>query len=410
MAEPTNLGQEKYMPEDNHMTLRNGTRIKQISPAETTNLCAPNSKKARLNTNNKNIAVDLDANKLIYQTDINYHNKGEDEKPAASKEPNDKGKGSPLEFKEPLGVEHNGDCTMKSSGVNDAPLTKIKASKLGSYCVRIAEDTEEFCAIQGMSVAPDGRRLLVDSCNRKIKLFSKYMELLDCIKTRGQTLSIACLSNEEAAVITRQKSLMILDISHERMSIKSAGAVLETGLWNIAKCGNSFAITYPFYFRQLKCMHVALVDRQGKVIWVGCKELLKQGTMSLPISVACFEDLDEPIVFVADSHMHKLIAMNGDTGKYINERHILGPGCLAAAPFGIFSTSLSGVILVAHDLSQEKILLSMPEDIEWGPQAMAYDNSNHQLIISYTGHVGNAYHCNYIDCFQIYPGQSPDDR
>ena len=44
-----------------------------------------------------------------------------------------------------------------------------------------------------------------------------------------------------------------------------------------------------------------LVDRRGEIIWEGCKTLQKQGILSLPTSVACLDDKDRPLVFVADS-------------------------------------------------------------------------------------------------------------
>ena len=92
-------------------------------------------------------------------------------------------------------------------------------------------------------------------------------------------------------------------------------------------------------------------------------------------------------MFVADSHTNKVISINGNIGEYINEKHMLGPGCLMAAPF---SASPMSVILLSHDHSQEMILLSAPNDIVWWPLSiMAYDFSYHQLIISCTDYVGN---------------------
>ena len=322
-----------------------------------------------------------------------------DEKSYVGDKDNDADKNMPTEH------GHSVYCNTTSLVVNDAQLTEIKACKFGYYPVKTAYDTEEFCAIQGISVTPDGRRLFVDSCNKNIKMFSKDMTLLGCVKTRGRPLSLVCLNNEEAAVITLQKSLVILDISNGHMSIKSADAVLEEGLWNITKCKDYFAVTYPFHKRKSKFLYVNLVDRRGKIIWEGCKTLQKQGILSLPTSVACLDDKDRPLVFVADSHLNKIISINGNSGEFINEKHVVGPGSLATTYFGLISTSSNGIIIISHDLSQEKLLLSVPTDLERGPLEMAYDDSNHQLIMSYNGHVGN-----YIDCFQIYRGRSLCDH
>ena len=411
------------MPNDNYCTLRNGTKVKQnpetnratkrrvtVNAAETTNGRKPKLKKPKINIKSANTPKTENdtlmegADKTKYKTGIINHTVTCNAKPD-SKGCRDDTKWKTYGVNEPILIENQSiadTCKKESSEINDVLITRIKAHKLGSYYVKVADDKEEFCAIQGISIAPDGRRLLVDSLNRKIKMFSRDMEFLDCIKTWGRPLDVACINNEEAAVITLQKSLVILDISNGQMSIKSANAILQIGLWNIARCKNNIAVTYPFHKGRYSYAYVKLVDRRGKVIWVGCKELQKQGLLSNPASVSCFDEAETPIVFVSDSHMNKLISMNGNTGDYINEKDMLGPGCLTSTQFGIVCVSSKGVSLLWNDFSQERVLLSVPEDLEWGPLAMAYDCSAQQLVLSYTGHVGNAYHGSYIDCFQLY--------
>ena len=51
-------------------------------------------------------------------------------------------------------------------------LTQLKGRKLRSYNVKLSDD-KVTCWITGMAITNDGRRLLVDYNNKKVKLFSR---------------------------------------------------------------------------------------------------------------------------------------------------------------------------------------------------------------------------------------------
>ena len=72
-----------------------------------------------------------------------------------------------------------------------------------------------------MAITNDGRRLLVDYRNDKIKLFSRDMKLLSSLSLSSSPWDVAVTGDREAIVsYDDDKTLLILDISDRKMSIK----------------------------------------------------------------------------------------------------------------------------------------------------------------------------------------------
>ena len=104
-------------------------------------------------------------------------------------------------------------------------LTQLKGRKLTSYNVKLSDDRYE-CNITGMAaITNDGRRLLVDHDNNKVKLFSPDMKLLSSLSLSDPPRDIAVLSDQEAVVTTVNRSLVLLDISGRHMYINDTTRV-----------------------------------------------------------------------------------------------------------------------------------------------------------------------------------------
>ena len=115
-------------------------------------------------------------------------------------------------------------------------LTQLKGRKLTSYNVKLSDDRYE-CNITGMAaITNDGRRLLVDYDNNKVKLFSPDMKLLSSLSLSDPPRDIAVLSDQEAVVTTVNRSLVLLDISSRHMSINDTTRV-SYDVCGISKCG-----------------------------------------------------------------------------------------------------------------------------------------------------------------------------
>ena len=259
-------------------------------------------------------------------------------------------------------------------------LTQLKGRKLGSYNVKLSDDREE-CWITGMATTNDGRRLLVDYYNDKVKLFSRDMQLLSSLSLSDRPRVIAVISDKEAVVTTADKSLVLLGISGSKMSINDTTRVpCEVG--GISQYGEKLAVTssssYP--------ASVKLIDKTGRVYWSVSSDGQGQSLFSFPQFVT--SDIDRNIVTVTDCWNNTLTVLNGDTGDVIKRRSVKDkrPHGVTTGPSGNIYVCYYGTLEVAEltgDLSGERILLSRQDGLGAGPWSIAYDKSCGQLITSY---------------------------
>ena len=260
-------------------------------------------------------------------------------------------------------------------------LTQLKGRKLGSYNLKLPGDRYES-NITGMAVITnDGRRLLVDRKNKKVKLFSRDMQLLSSLSLSDRPRGIAVISDKEAVVTTGNKSLVLLGISGSKMSINDTTRVsYEVG--GISQYGEKLVVTSY----SPKPPSVKLIDKTGRVYWSVSSDDQGQSLFSDPQCVT--SDIERNTVTVTDYWNNTLTVLNGDTGDVIKRRSMKDK-----SPEGV-TTGPSGNIYVCYyntrevaeltgDLAQERILLSQQDGLGRGPRVIAYDKTSGQLITSY---------------------------
>ena len=137
-------------------------------------------------------------------------------------------------------------------------LTQLKGHKLRSCNIKLPDDREE-CWIKVIAITNDGRRLLVDSNNYKVKLFSRDMKLLSSLSL-SDPRDIAVISDKEAVVTTDNESLKLLDISGSKMSINDTTRV-PYDVDGISKYGEKLAVTSY----SSNPPSVKLIDKTGRV-------------------------------------------------------------------------------------------------------------------------------------------------
>ena len=267
-------------------------------------------------------------------------------------------------------------------------LTQLKGRKLRSYNVKLSDDRKE-CWITGMAITNDGRRLLVDSNNKKVKLFSGDMKLLSSLSL-SDPRGIAVISDKEAVVTTDYKSLVLLNISARHLSINTTTRV-PYDVAGISRYGGKLAVTsyYP------KPASVKLIDKTGRVYWSVSSDDQGQSLFSFPQYVT--SDIERSTVTVTDLDSKTLTVLNGDTGAIIKRRSVKDK-----SPVGV-TTGPSGNIYVCYydkrevaelrgDLAEERILLSQQDGLGDRLWSIAYDKSCGQLITSYH-HNGSDSNC-----------------
>ena len=274
-------------------------------------------------------------------------------------------------------------------------LTQLKGRKLKRYNVRLSDDRKE-CHYLGMAITNDGRRLLVDQVNRKVKLFSQDMKLLSSLSLSGTPCNIAVISDKEAVVTTVLQSLVSLDISGRHMSINNTTA-LSYKVGGISQYGEKLAVTSS----SPEPRSVKLIDKTGRVYWSVSSDGQGQSLFCQPVLVT--SDIDRNTVAVTDCGNDTLTVLNGDTGDVIKRRSVKDK-----TPLGV-TTGPSGNIYVCYkctcevavltgDLAEERILLSQQDGLGDRPWSIAYDKTSGQLITSNDFFRGGE---NYVDVWEL---------
>ena len=293
------------------------------------------------------------------------------------------------------------------------PMKAIKeAIKEGTYEVKVKDDKNR-CCIRGLAVAKDGRKLVSDTGNAKVKLFSHDMKFLSSVSVPDLPWGIAVISDREAVVTTNNKSLVTLDISGCQLAIKTTNR-LSYRVEGISRYNDKLVVTSP----GSNPPSVKLIDQTGRVYWsVSCDQ---QGTplFSQPVYVSSPGDGRSSTVIVQDEGHgdNKLKLLNGDTGEVITRCRLNKGVCTG------FTTDSAGNVYVCYqwanqtvvsvlsgdlgDLFKEKVLSSKVSPMKmvlylrdlmshayivdsegncweyYDPKAMVYDDITHQLIVA----------------------------
>ena len=267
----------------------------------------------------------------------------------------------------------------KESARQSVALTQLKGRKLRSYNVKLS-DERNACWITGMAITNDGRRLLVDNTNWKVKLFSLDMKLLSSLSLSGRPRGTAVLSDQEAVVTTDCKELVLLDTSGRQMSINTITS-LSYDVGGISQYGEKFVVT-SFSTRPVS---VKLIDKTGIVYWSVPTDDQGQSLFSEPSFV--ISDIERNIITVTDFRNDTLTVLNGDTGDVIKRRSVKDkrPRGVTTGPSGNIYVCYNNTREVAEltgDLAEERILLSQQDGLGARPTAIAYDKSRGQLVTS----------------------------
>ena len=262
------------------------------------------------------------------------------------------------------------------------PLPKMTAKKLASYNVKL--DDERYCLISGIAITNDGRRLLADWTNRKIKLFSRDMKSLCSLSLSTAPWDIAVTGDREAVVSCNEKKLLVLDICDRKMSIRRT-VKLPFIVYGLAPYQDKLLVTAPLSTSSPPS--VKLIDQTGRVYWCTDTGQQERRLFFSPLYVTWYDDGGSAAVIVSDCGNDTLTVLNADTGDVITRRQVKGK-----RPTGV-TTDTAGNIYVCYgstdevavltkDLSQENVLLSKRDGLGREPQAIVYDAVDHQLLVS----------------------------
>ena len=176
---------------------------------------------------------------------------------------------------------------------NTKPISEIKAQKHTEYNIELRDDKDD-CYITGLSITPDGRRLLADWRNSKIKMFSRDMKIISSLSLPDAPWDIA-VSGDREAVVSVGSKLFIVDVSDKQISIRRT-VELFFEVHGIVTHKDKLVVTS----RDPSPTSVKLVDPNGIVYWSTSTDQQGQQLFSWPEYVTCYDDESSSTVIVTD--------------------------------------------------------------------------------------------------------------
>ena len=242
---------------------------------------------------------------------------------------------------------------------------QIKARQKGTYNVRTKEDSNT-CHITGVAITSCGQKLFVDIYNHKVKLFSQDMRFLSSVQVSGSDITML---NGREAVVTTEESLVFLEVANEKLRIKQT-INLSFDVYGITHSKDDLICTD----RQ----QLYVIDKHGS-------EQLLGGQYSFKNSIYICSNSDGRWIVATDIDKNTITVLDANNGAVITSRQLektFGWSYLGVAvdsSDNIYVCEHKEIIVMSGDLRNERVLFNMGDKY---PQAIAYDGSKHQLIIS----------------------------
>ena len=242
---------------------------------------------------------------------------------------------------------------------------QIKARQIGTYNIRTKED-RNTCWIRGVAITSCGQKLFVDQNNSKVKLFSRDMRFLSSVPVSGFDITML---NDMEAVVTNGRPLVFLEVANEKLKIKQTINLSFDGV-GITHSKDNLICT------DLHQLHV--IDRQGS-------EQLLGGQSSFSCSMYICSNSDGRWIAATDIDKNTITVLDANNGAVITSRQFEKMtgwpdlGVAVDTSDNIYVCGDNEIIVMSGDLMNEHVLFNMSNNLL---QAIAYDGSKHQLIIS----------------------------
>ena len=259
------------------------------------------------------------------------------------------------------------------------------AIMIGSHSLKIDEDLIE-CYITGIAVTKDGRKIFADNFNCRVKLFSNDMRYLSSLSVFGQPWDVIVTDDQEAVVTTSDKQLLLLQISAETLTVKHK-IDLNFMPFGITKIGDKLVSVS----RDTTPPSMNIIDMNGDTLWTLSADTQGQELFQRPYYVCSCGDGETSSVIISDNDHRTLTSVrikDGVSGEIVARRKVIGRGCSGITinsngDIYVCYRWSSEVALLNEDLSEQKIIVSKEGCLDKYTQAIAYDQTTNQIILSF---------------------------
>ena len=261
-----------------------------------------------------------------------------------------------------------------------ASLGQTQATPIGTFNVKTKED-KKSCYIRGIAVTQSGQRLLVDQYNQKVKLFTQDMRFLSSVTVPGDSWDITMVNDREA-VVTVGRYLVFLEVTDRQLMVKR----------RIPLSFTSLGITYSkdkLIVTDSKTIHA--LDLRGTELWSVGQSLFQDAWYVCSNS-------DGRWVAVTVYSKNTITLLDVNNGAVITSTQLENgdgyslEGISVDNADNIYVCNAPNILVLSGDLKNEHVLCNMGNK---NPQAIAYDDKKHQLIISH------GYNQDSVSCLQL---------
>ena len=265
---------------------------------------------------------------------------------------------------------HTGSGAPQVKATQQVSLGQMKATQIGTVNVKTDEDNTK-CYITGITITPSGQRLVVDSNNWKVKLFSRDMRFLSSVSVPDDPWDITMVNDREA-VVTVDQYLVFLEVTVRQLRFKHK---IKLSFYCIG-------ITYSngkLFVSARNRIHA--LDLRGTELWSVGQSLFKfLFTNALYVS----SNSDGRWIAVTDYDKNTITILDANNGAVITSRQLKNcyglMGVSVDMSDNIFVCLGCNIVALSSDLKNEHVLFSVENK---SPRAIVYNKMKHQIIISH---------------------------
>ncbi|KAL4218858.1 Tripartite motif-containing protein 45 [Mactra antiquata] len=252
------------------------------------------------------------------------------------------------------------------------------ANEIGEFCAKFENDTED-CWFTGALFLPDGRILLADRTNRKLKLFNSNFVPVVELALSSKPWDVALITGKEVAVsLPAECRLQFVEIDASHMRLTRSFSTDEPCFGVCHTNGKILTVTYDGDPPNLK-----ILSPSGKELTYVCVDDDGFTLFSKPVYVTCTPNAKE--IYVTDERLGCVVNLK-ETGELNFNYSALDLGNAAG-----ITVDASGKIFVCGNSSNtvhmvapngEKVSVLVTGDTISYPRAVAYEPREKKLLIT----------------------------